>query len=219
VVVRVVAVSVRVVAVIVRAVRVIVVIVRAVRVIVVRVRPFPVPVPVPRRLVRLEVPMCMPRLVRVPRLVRMPMPVIERLARIVRMRMRVPALPHLRPRIHLHVDRRDPAAHDPRRGQPLPPRADRIERRSDHRDRHAEIDERAQRHVTGAPAHAIEVQVLPAQRVTAPITRAAHRVTARAIRAAATAAPNPLSMFTVTTPGAQLVSIDASATSPPAPTP
>jgi len=112
-------------------------------------------------------------------------------------------------RIHLHVDRRDPALGDACYVQPLPPRTDRIERLADHVDRNAEIDEGPERHVAGDAARAVEVQV-----------QALHAGTAmRAMRTAATAAPTPLSMLTTVMPGAHEVSMAPSAISPSIATP
>ena len=115
--------------------------------------------------------------------------------------------------------------HRPRHPQPRPVDADRRERVADRLDRHAEVDQCAQRHVAGDAADAVEVEVLPAQRGrTHGLVARAHAAhaalaAARAHRTAATAAPKPLSMLTTVTPGAHDVSIAASAASPPAPTP
>ena len=92
--------------------------------------------------------------------------------------------------------------------QALAARPDGIERVADHVDRHAEVDQRAEHHVAGGAARAVDVEV-----------QALHRFTSRAIFTAATAAPTPLSMLTTVVPGTQPESSEPSATSPSSDTP
>ena len=63
------------------------------------------------------------------------------------------------------------------------------------------IQQRGEQHISGDPVARINPQCL-------------HRLLRRAIRAAATPAPKPLSTFTVNTPGAQLFSTASHAVNP-----
>ena len=109
--------------------------------------------------------------------------------------------------VDLYVDGRDPALDHARDEQPCAPGADRVERVADHIDGHTEVDQRAEHHVAGGAARAVDVQVH------------AFHATSLAIFTAATAAPTPLSMLTTVTPGAQPASSAPSATSPSTETP
>ena len=124
-----------------------------------------------------------------------------------------------------------------------PVEAERAPRRDEHFLRHAEIDERGDGHVAREPARRIEEQDFPVARaarenpprdvrarvvmmmivivmivvvivivIVAFVTH--HLLRVRRMRAAANAAPKPLSMFTTVTPDAQLVSMPSSAASP-----
>ena len=78
---------------------------------------------------------------------------------------------------------------------------------ADGRLRGARVEERAEEHVAGDARDGVDVE------------EPAHAAAARAMRLATVAAPNPSSMLTTATPGAQEESIDMSATCPPAATP
>lgn len=136
---------------------------------------------------------------------------------VVRVRVVVIAVAPVTAGRDLDVDGGDAGLDDAAGAQALAVEADRDDGRLHDLDRHAEIEEGAQRHVAGDAAHAVDVQVQAAQLG----HRAAHddRPARRAQRTAATAAPKPLSMFTAVTPGAHDDSIEASATRPPALTP
>ena len=111
--------------------------------------------------------------------------------------------------VDLEIDAGDPAARDRRDLQALAPRADLVERQRDDLERDAEIEQRAEHHVAGGAAGAVDVEV------EAPHARTA----SRAIRTAAMAAPTPLSMLTTVMPGEHELAIAASATSPSIETP
>lgn len=113
--------------------------------------------------------------------------------------------------VDLDIGRGDPPLRHLRNTQPRPPRSDRIERIPDDVHRNAEVDQRAEHHVAGGPARAVDVQMPP--------PHAHARTASRAILTAAIAAPTPLSMFTTVIPGAHALSIEASATSPSIDTP
>ena len=66
-------------------------------------------------------------------------------------------------RIDLHVYARDAVLHDTLDTQALAAGADGIQRGTDDIERHAEIDQRAEHHVAGRTARAIDVQVKSAQ--------------------------------------------------------
>ena len=78
---------------------------------------------------------------------------------------------------------------------------------ADGRLRGARVEQRAEEHVAGDARDRVDVE------------QPAHEAAARAMRLATVAAPNPSSMLTTATPGAQEESIDMSATCPPAATP
>ena len=126
--------------------------------------------------------------------------------------------------------------------QPLPACADRVERVADHVDGNAEIDQRAEHHVAGGAARAVDVQVRPRSGIAVsrhgavglagsavqrcregawkvPLGRSLTRTASRAILTAATAAPTPLSMLTTVMPGAHADSSAPSATRPSIETP
>ena len=116
--------------------------------------------------------------------------------------------------VDLDVDRGDAVLDDPVDAEPLAPGADRVQRIADRRDRHPEVDQGREHHVAGRAARAIDVEVAPAD-----VHRRGHRAASLATFTAATAAPTPLSMFTTVMPGAQLTSIEPSATRPSTDTP
>ena len=115
------------------------------------------------------------------------------------------------------IDRGHAVLHDPREAEPAATRANRIERLADRVDGDAEIDQRAEHHVAGGAARAVEMEVQSSQ-----VRMKRHdalRTASRAMRTAATAAPTPLSMFTIEIPGAQPARSEPSATRPSTDTP
>ena len=91
-----------------------------------------------------------------------------------------------------------------RSGKPAAPICSRIDAQPlEPVDRRARVQQRAEQHVAGDAADAVDVEdhAAPAER--------------RAIRAAIVPAPNPSSMFTTATPAAHDVSMASSALTPP----
>ena len=104
-------------------------------------------------------------------------------------------------RLHVHAQRADPAALDRLGAQAHRPRDDGVDGGLQVRQRRACVDQRAEQHVAADAGRAVQ----PAD----------HRCAPRAMRAARTPAPKPLSMLTTPTPGAQPLSIASSAATPP----
>lgn len=145
--------------------------------------------------------------------------------------------------VDLDVDGGDSALDDSMDTEPMTPSPDRVERVADHLDGNAEIDQRAEQHIAGCAARAVDVEVLTARilggrrllllarerstrhrdagdRAAAGTFVATHgRTASLAIFTAATAAPTPLSMLTTEMPGAHADSSAPSATRPSIETP
>src|SRR5690606_20007980 len=100
--------------------------------------------------------------------------------------------------------------------QPLSAEPDLIERPRHQLARHPEVEQRTEEHIACAPRRAVDMQVLAPKQ--AWVRQLAHE-RLRLIRAAATAAPNPLSMLTTMTPGEHDDSIEIIAAKPPNPAP
>jgi hypothetical protein len=110
--------------------------------------------------------------------------------------------------VHAHVARREWAAPHLRDDEAMS-HAEAGEILAELAAREAGVEQRAEEHVPGDSRERVEMEHAGSGR---PRARALH---ARLIRVASTAAPNPLSMLTTPTFGAQLFSIESSAVTPP----
>src|SRR3954468_2875130 len=104
----------------------------------------------------------------------------------------VVALDHLACGVDLDVDRCDAVFHDPSHVKPTAASADLIKRLADDLDRYAQVDQRTKHHVPRDPARAVDMKVESSEVL--------HALISLAILTAATAAPTPLSMFTIVIP-------------------